>query len=149
MKLFIKEVIIKLQAKGFSNRDINAITHFSRKKINELSATISEKLVKTCSLKEFLEDELVVSANVLENILSSRALSGIEKTDFVTKALLYGCTYDFIVQVIGISKGVISQVSKTLHDDRLAIAINKIKKKVALVDDGVEKRVSITTREKK
>ena len=145
----IKEVIDRLQAKGFSNRDIHAITHFSRQKINELSSTILEEPSESYSLKQFLEDKLVVSANVLEKLLNNGVLSDIEKTEFVTKALLYGCTYDCIVQVIGISKGAISKVVKTLYCDRLEIEINKINRKIVLVDDGLEKRVSIKTREKK
>lgn len=149
VKNFIKEVISRLQAKGFSNRDIHAITHFSRKKIKELSPLLSKESAESYSLKQFLEDKLVVSADVLEKIINNGVLSGIEKTEFVTKALLYGCTYEFIVKVIGISKGSIAKVAKSLYHDRLGIEISKLKRKIVLVDDGIEKRVFIRTREKK
>lgn len=135
VKRFIKEVIARLQAKGFSNRDIHAITHFSRKKINELSLVLSKESDVSYSLKQFLEDKLVVSADIRDKILNNSALNGIEKIEFVTKALLYGCTYNFIVQVIGISKGSIAKVAKNIYNNGRGIEICRINGKIVLVDE--------------
>lgn len=149
IKTFIEKVIARLQAKGFSNRDIHDITHFSRKKIKELSPAIPKEPSESYSLQQFLEDKLVVSDEVLEKILDNGVLSDIEKIEFVTETLRYGCTYSCIAKIMGISKGSIAKVAKSLYHDRIGIEISKLKRKIVIVDDGIEKRVFIRTREKK
>ncbi|NBK99632.1 MAG: hypothetical protein EOM50_16775 [Erysipelotrichia bacterium] len=135
----ITKAISSLRNKGFSNRDIHVITHFPRALINRIVATHWDKSIFIIPIDEFLKKHLEVPSNS-------------SKKDIVEVALLYGCPYAVIRHLVPMRKIEVTMISKKLcsrSENKTEIAINKAKRKIKIIDDGLEKRVSITTREKK
>lgn len=135
----IANAIRPLRDQGFSNRDIHAITHFPRALINSVVATQWDESIVIIPIDEFLNKHLGVSSDD-------------SKKDIIEAALLYGCSYAVIRHLVPMRKIEVTKLSKKLcseSENKIKIAINKTKRKIKILEDGVEKRVSITTREKK
>lgn len=146
----IANEISSLRNKGFSNRDIHAITHFPRALINRVVATQWNEFSSIMPIDEFLKKHLEVPSDS-------------SKKDIVEAALVYGCPYAVIRQLVPMRKIEITNIAVALgsdaeseevevkekKDERKEMAINKAKRKIKILDDGLEKRIVIKTREKK
>lgn len=157
----ISKDILALKDKGFFNREIHQITHYSRHKVN---AVIESRMTPK-------NDEMSIELFLKEHLLLSKVPPSTkeEKKDLVKKALVFGCPYAVIRHLVPMRKIEITNIAVALgsdeeseekvkkvkkvkkdeKDERKEMAINRVKRKIKILDDGLEKRVSITTREKK
>lgn len=155
----ISNDILALKDKGFSNREIHQITHYSRHKVNTVVASRMTPETDEMSIEEFFK----------ECLSSEPPVSKKEKINIVEKALEYGCPYSVIRQLVPMRKIEITNIAIRLgfevesekkveseeseieekNNARKNMAINKGKRKIKIIDNGFEKKVVITTREKK
>lgn len=140
----ISKDILDLKDKGFSNREIHQITHYSRHKVNAVIESSMTQENDEMSIETFFKERLRLSPEP--------STTNEKKKDIVKRALLYGCTYAVIRHLVPMRKIEITNISVRLRFEetsRKEMAINRAKRKIKILDDGVEKRVSITTREEK
>lgn len=137
VKPFIANVISSLRDEGFSNRSIHEITHFPRTMINEIVSKQWDDLDGNISIEEFFEEHLNFSPELLKRI----KVKGREKFDVslkeecVTKALMYGCSFEDIRQFLPIRKIEITNIAKRLYGNPKAmneISINKVNRKIEI-----------------
>ncbi len=99
---FIKRTVVDLKKNGFSHKEIQEITHFSRSMINNITK-IHANADKSMPLEKFLSSELMIEKDDTEkNIL---------------KAIQYGCSYDFICKIFDVSRREVSKASN-LYKER-------------------------------
>lgn len=134
---FIANAISSLRDEGFSNRSIHEITHFPRTMINEVVSKQWDDLGEYISIEEFFEEHL----NFSPELLARLKVKGREKFDVsfkeecVTKALMYGCSFEDIRQFLPIRKIEITNISKRLYGNPKAmneISINKVNRKIEI-----------------
>jgi len=93
---FIKRSVVNLKKDGYTHREIQEITHFSRSMINNITK-IHANADKSMPLDDFLRNELMIDKD--------------DKTKNILKAIQYGCSYDFICKVFDISRRDVTQAS--------------------------------------
>lgn len=145
---YISNIIMKLKNQGFSNRDIHKITHFSLAKINNLVSKIETIYEEEVPLREFLVNHLWINEEITNEILNSPKTTANAKIIFIEKAIPYGCTYDFIADILHIRRAYITDFikrSESLRNDDSSTRINKSNRGIKL-EDGI---VKITNREYK
>lgn len=148
----ISNEILVLKKRGFSNADIHKITHYPR---NKISAVILNEYTKSnvaMPIEEFFEEHLKLSAGLCAKIKEREPLDNDLKKELITKALLYGCTYDVIRQLLPIRREKITRIAQQTFNNLKAqneIAISKVNKKIEIISDESVQRVKITTLEKK
>jgi DNA-directed RNA polymerase subunit RPC12/RpoP len=94
---FIKRSIASLKKDGYTHREIQEITHFSRSMINNITK-IHANATKSMPLDNFFHDELVIDKNDPSN-------------KNILKAIQYGCSYDFICKVFNVSRRDVMQAA--------------------------------------
>jgi hypothetical protein len=145
---YISNIIMELKNQGFSNKDINKITHFSLAKINKLVLKIETIQKEEVPLGEFLVNHLGINEDITNEILNSPKPTTDAKIIFIEKAVSYGCTYDFIADILHTRRAYITDFiirSESLRNDNLSTRINKSNRSIKL-EDGI---VKITNREYK
>lgn len=145
---YISNIIMELKNQGFSNRDINKITHFPLAKINKLVLKIETMHKEEVPLKEFLVNHLGINEGITNEILNSPKPTTDAKIIFIENAVSYGCTYDFIADILHTRRAYITDFiirSESLRNDNLSTRINKSNRSIKL-EDGI---VKITNREYK
>lgn len=134
---YISNIIIEFKNNGFSNREIHKITHFSLAKINELVSGIEICSEQTISLQEFLTKHLELNEDDSNNIINGKKAAAPLKT-FTEKAKIYGCTYDFIADVLHIRRACCSTGIKLQPSSYKSMQINKSNRKIILDNDIVK-----------
>lgn len=134
---YISNIIIEFKNKGFSNRDIYKITHFPLAKINKLVSEIEICSEQTISLQEFLTKHLELNEDDSNNIINGKKAAAPLKT-FTEKAKIYGCTYDFIADVLHIRRACCSTGIKLQPSSYKSMQINKSNRKIILDNDIVK-----------
>ena len=145
---YISNIIMELKNKGFSNRNIHKITHFSLAKINKLVSKIETIYEEEVPLGEFLVNHLGINEDITNEILNSPKLTTDAKIIFIEKAIPYGCTYNFIADILHIRRAYITDFikrSESLRNDNSSTRINKSNRSIKL-EDGI---VKITNKEYK
>lgn len=143
--IYISNIIMELKNKSFSNREIHKITHFSLAKINKLVSKIETIYEEEVTLGEFLVKNLGINEDIVNEILNSPKTTADAKIIFIEKAIPYGCTYDFIADILHIRKAHITKFikrSESLQNDDSSTRINKNNRRIKL-EDGIVKITNI------
>lgn len=106
---FIEESVLELGKEGFSGEEICSITHFSHVRINSIISEI-KPAIEILSIKEFFMNKLKTTRydyEKLQTIAKKHKKDDKEKDfikEFLNKAIEYGCNYDAISILFGMSK---------------------------------------------
>ncbi len=109
----IAKIVISFKKDGLSNDNIYKITYFPISIINRI---VQESLPKdkSISIEEFLYNELELDEIICKKILNKGKLESSDEEDVIIKAIKYGCGRDFIVGLLHVNTGKISDQRKLL-----------------------------------
>ncbi len=117
--LFIKQSIIKLKREGYSHKEVQEITHFSRSMINNITK-IHSKTDKSLNLRDFLTDHLLLSQENALKLIAKEVITKEDEADGIMKAITYGCSFDVICKLFNVGRRDVSSASTTYKQNATA-----------------------------
>ncbi|NOR55182.1 MAG: hypothetical protein GQ531_03140 [Sulfurovum sp.] len=121
---YIESHIENLWNKGYTNRDIHTITHFSRTLIGKITKKFRDQVINMCTIDEFNKKYLSDLDNKYP-LIPSRDL----RTHKIRKACRLGCSVSQIAKILKIGNNTIvkAKSGRYLAEDKKADILQEIK----------------------
>ncbi len=111
--VFISKIIKELREEGLTLNEIISVTHFPDRLVRRLHKQFEFK-TQEYSVNIFLSNELKIDSTLVDAIIQNKRINPIDESDFVTKALKYGCSTKFISDLFCIRKSKVITANKIL-----------------------------------